>query len=182
MDGWWEAVDRHGIEPNPYRTGFVQFVGIADSDAEAEKLYSDAGLYFFNRCLHLFPPYVNPPGYTTLATIRKMVPSQMKAAAETFADDLTWQQIIERGYIVAGSVDTVVDHLSELADSLRVGHLMVNLQFGNLDKETAFYNTQRFANEVIPRLRDRHDEWEDRWWPTGTLASPAVPAPVGGAA
>jgi hypothetical protein len=32
----------------------------------------------------------------------------------------------------------------------------------------------------MPRLRDKFGEWEDRWWPTGTLAGPAVPAPVGG--
>jgi alkanesulfonate monooxygenase SsuD/methylene tetrahydromethanopterin reductase-like flavin-dependent oxidoreductase (luciferase family) len=182
MDGWWEAVERHGLDANPYRAGFVQFVGVADSDAEAERLYSDAALYFFNRCLHLYPPFVNPPGYTSPATIRKMVPSQMKAAAGTFADDLTWEQIIERGYIVAGSAETVADHLGELADSLNVGHLLINLHFGNLPKETVLYNTERFARDVMPRLRDRHSEWEDRWWPTDTLAEPAVPAPVGGVA
>jgi alkanesulfonate monooxygenase SsuD/methylene tetrahydromethanopterin reductase-like flavin-dependent oxidoreductase (luciferase family) len=178
MDGFWEAVERRGLEPNPYRAGFVQFVGIADSDAEAEELYAEAGLYFFNRCLHLHPPYVNPPGYTSIATIRKSVPSQMRAAAEAFAPDLTWQQIVERGYIIAGTAETVRERLGELADTLRVGHLMVNLHFGNLSKETVFYNTQRFAADVMPHLRDRHDEWEDHWWPKDTLSDAATPAPL----
>ena len=178
MDGFWEAVERHGLEPNPYRAGFVQFVGIADSDAEAERLYGEAGLYFFNRCLHVPPEYLGPPGYVTPATIRKTLPSMMKADAEMKADDLGWGDIVERAYIVAGSVDTVVDRLTEIADTLNVGHLMVMLQFGNLRRETVLQNTQRFAEEVIPRLRDRFSEWQDRWWPRDTLADPASPAPL----
>jgi len=178
MAGFWEAVDRHRVEPNPFRAGFVQFVGVADSDAEAEDLYKEAGLYFFNRCLHIDPVYLTPPGYVSAATIRRSIGTQLKAAAEAAASDLSWKDIVERGYIVAGSADTVVDRLGEIADALRVGHLMVMLQFGNLPRETVLYNTQRFATEVIPRLRDRHGEWEDRWWPKDTLADPVLPAPL----
>jgi alkanesulfonate monooxygenase SsuD/methylene tetrahydromethanopterin reductase-like flavin-dependent oxidoreductase (luciferase family) len=178
MDGFWEAVERNGLEPNPYRAGFNQFVGVADSDAEAEDLYSEAALYFFNRCLHIPPVYLNPPGYTSIATIRKSIPSMMKAGALMSASSLTWKDIVERGYVIAGSVDTVVDRLTELSDTLRIGHLMVQLHFGNLPKESVLYNTQRFAAEVIPRLRPRFAEWEDHWWPKDTLAEPAVPAPL----
>jgi hypothetical protein len=55
---------------------------------------------------------------------------------------------------------------------------MVMLQYGNMPKETVLYNTQRFATEVIPRLRNRFDGWEDRWWPKDTLPEPATPAPL----
>ncbi len=176
MDGFWEKIDEHGLERNPYRAGFVQFVGIADTDAEAEALYSEAGLYFFNRCLHIDPVFLGPPGYVTVETIRKMLPTQMKATAKAFDNDLTWKEIVDRGYIIAGGIDTVVDRLTEVADTLNVGHLMVMLQFGNMPKDTVLYNTQRFADEVIPRLRDRFSEWDDKWWPTDTLVDPATPA------
>ena len=36
LDGFWKSVKRHNAERNPYRAGFLQFVGVADSDAEAE--------------------------------------------------------------------------------------------------------------------------------------------------
>ena len=49
--------------------------------------------------------------------------------------------------------------------TLRVGHLMVLLHFGNMSKETTMYNTRRFAEEVMPRLRPLWSEWEDHWWP-----------------
>jgi alkanesulfonate monooxygenase SsuD/methylene tetrahydromethanopterin reductase-like flavin-dependent oxidoreductase (luciferase family) len=178
MDGYWEKVDEHGLDRNPFRAGFVQFIGVADTDEEAEELYSEAGLYFFNRCLHIDPVFLQPPGYVTVETIRKMLPSQMRETAKTFENDLTWKDIVERGYIIAGSVDTVVDRLTEVADTLNVGHLFVNLHFGNMPKETVFYNTQRFADEVMPKLRDRFSEWDDKWWPKDTLVEPAVPAQI----
>ena len=59
----------------------------------------------------------------------------------------------------------MVDRLNDLADKLHVGHLMVLCHFGNMPKETTLYNTTRFAKEMIPRMRDRFGEWEDKWWP-----------------
>jgi alkanesulfonate monooxygenase SsuD/methylene tetrahydromethanopterin reductase-like flavin-dependent oxidoreductase (luciferase family) len=180
MQGFWEAVAQRGIEPNPYRAGFLQFVAVADSDAEAERLYAEHALYFYNRCLHLYPGFASPPGYTSLATIRQGIEGQIKLAADRNKEleDLTWSQILERGYVVAGSPDTVVQQLTEMEQTLRVGHLMVLLHFGDMPKETVLYNTTRFAQEVMPRLRPMWNEWEDQWWPRDTLATLAEPAPL----
>ena len=65
IDGYWETVERMGAEFNPYRCAFLQFVGVAENDAEAEKLYAAPAQYFYNRCFHLDPGFVAPPGYTT---------------------------------------------------------------------------------------------------------------------
>ncbi|HUZ74712.1 MAG TPA: LLM class flavin-dependent oxidoreductase [Stellaceae bacterium] len=183
LDGFWKTVERHKVEPNPYRAGFLQFVAIADSDAEAERLYAEHARYFYRNCLHVYGGYVNPPGYTSIATIRAGIESQVarivsRAGARAELGNLTWKDFIERGYIVAGSPDTVVDRLNEMADRLRVGHLMVLLHFGNMPKETTLYNTTRFATEIIPRLRHRYSEWEDRWWPREPVAARPEPAPV----
>ncbi|MPY93223.1 MAG: LLM class flavin-dependent oxidoreductase [Acidimicrobiia bacterium] len=183
MDGYWETVDRLGADRNPYRAGFLQFVGVADSDAHAEELYSEAALYFYNRCLNLFEGFANPPGYSSVATLRKGITGQVQAAAQALSDDLTWKDIVDRGYVVAGSPQTVVDHLNEMADTMNVGHLMLLLQFGNLPKERVYENTSRFIGEVAPKLRDRFDEWDDKWYPTQSLPAEAQaqPAPVGDA-
>jgi len=39
------------------------------------------------------------------------------------------------------------------------------LQFGNMSKDLAKYNTKLFAEKVAPQLSDVHSEWHDRWWP-----------------
>src|SRR5438105_2371003 len=65
IDGYWETIDRLGAEPNPYRVAFLQFVGVAENDAEAERLYAEPAQYFYNRCFHIDPGFVGPPGYAS---------------------------------------------------------------------------------------------------------------------
>jgi len=52
-----------------------------------------------------------------------------------------------------------------VATSLNVGHLMLLLQYGNMNKALTKYNTKLFSEAVMPKLKPLFDEWEDRWWP-----------------
>ncbi|HUZ67061.1 MAG TPA: LLM class flavin-dependent oxidoreductase [Beijerinckiaceae bacterium] len=170
MDGFWNRIDQLGAERNPYRAGFLQFVAIADSDAQAQELYEKHARYFWQRCLHVYPGFVNPPGYTSLETIRAGIQGQVarivrRAGSRAELAQLGWKDFVERGYLVAGSPSTVADRLGEAIEKLNIGHLMVLCQFGDMPKEKALENTRRFAQEVAPRLRHRFSEWEDKWWP-----------------
>jgi alkanesulfonate monooxygenase SsuD/methylene tetrahydromethanopterin reductase-like flavin-dependent oxidoreductase (luciferase family) len=170
LEGYWETVDRMGAEPNPYRTAIVQFVAIADSDAEAERLYAPHAEYFYNRCLHVDPSYVAPAGYMTTPTLRrnlgKRPPKKPGVAAAPAAPAyVTWKHIVDHGWIVAGTAATVRERLAETIKTANVGHVIVQPHFGSLPKETALYNLHRFAADVMPVLRPLHEEWEDRWWP-----------------
>jgi len=73
--------------------------------------------------------------------------------------------IVENGYVIIGSPDEVAEQLKEVAKNLNVGHLMLLMQFGNMGKDLAMYNTKLFAEKVMPQLTDVFSEWEDRWWP-----------------
>ena len=73
--------------------------------------------------------------------------------------------IVEKGYVIIGSPDEVAAQLKEVAANLNVGHLMLLMQFGNMGKDLAKYNTQLFAEKVMPQLTELFAEWEDRWWP-----------------
>jgi alkanesulfonate monooxygenase SsuD/methylene tetrahydromethanopterin reductase-like flavin-dependent oxidoreductase (luciferase family) len=70
MDGFWEEMKRLGKDRNPYRAGFLQFVGVAETREEAYRLYREPAEYFYGRCLHIDPRFAGPPGYTTEATQR----------------------------------------------------------------------------------------------------------------
>ena len=70
MDGFWDEMDRLGKDRNPYRAGFLQFVGVAESREQAMELYREPAEYFYGRCLHIDPRLAGPPGYTTEATQR----------------------------------------------------------------------------------------------------------------
>jgi alkanesulfonate monooxygenase SsuD/methylene tetrahydromethanopterin reductase-like flavin-dependent oxidoreductase (luciferase family) len=187
LAGFWQEMDRLGKDRNPYRAGFLQFVGVADSREEAMKLYREPAEYFFGRSLHLDPRYVAPPGYTSEASIRRRVQSQVAAAAGARNGPErqggpggiqgSMEGIVENGYVIVGSPDEVAEQLRTVARELNVGQLMLLLQFGNMGRDLTFYNTARFAKEVAPQLRDLFDdEWENRWWPR-PLESTAVAAP-----
>jgi alkanesulfonate monooxygenase SsuD/methylene tetrahydromethanopterin reductase-like flavin-dependent oxidoreductase (luciferase family) len=179
LDGYWETIARLGIEPNPYRAGFLQLVAVAETDAQAEADYFEHAKYFYDRCLHIWEGFADPPGYRTLPTLKRGLVSQHGQKATQARMALTWKDLIEQGFVVAGSPATVREQLRELIGSLRVGHLMVLQQFGNMPKHKVLKSTELFGREVLPHLRDLWPKWEDRWYPSGLAAERrARPAPL----
>jgi alkanesulfonate monooxygenase SsuD/methylene tetrahydromethanopterin reductase-like flavin-dependent oxidoreductase (luciferase family) len=172
MRGFWAEMDRLGKDRNPYRAGFLQFVGVAESRAEAMRVYREPAEYFFKRSLHLDPRFAGPPGYASEATIRARVASQVAQAAARQASGegalaQDFESIVQRGYVIVGSPDEVADQLRNVALELNVGHLMLLLQFGNMGRELTYANSELFARRVMPQLEGLFDDrFEDRWWPT----------------
>jgi alkanesulfonate monooxygenase SsuD/methylene tetrahydromethanopterin reductase-like flavin-dependent oxidoreductase (luciferase family) len=188
MDGFWGEMARLGKDRNPNRAAFLQFVGVAETREKAMELYREPAEYFYGRCLFTDPMWATPPGYVTEGTQRAGLTSQVGRAAtqsaRTQARATEMADIVDKGYVIVGSPDDVVAQLTEVAESLNVAHLMLLLQFGNMGKELAKFNTKLFAEKVMPRLQPLFSEWEDRWWPTpmGTTERAEVPAFVPGLA
>jgi alkanesulfonate monooxygenase SsuD/methylene tetrahydromethanopterin reductase-like flavin-dependent oxidoreductase (luciferase family) len=175
MSGYWAKVKELGKEPNPFRAGFLQFVGVANSKQEAMELYREPAEYFYNRCLHVDPRFTGPPGYLSENSIRANLTSQVAVAAKASQDRYagvlataqhTMEGFVDKGYMVVGSPDEVAEQLREMATSLNVGNLMVLLHFGNMKRDVAMHNTELFATKVAPQLRGMfEDKWENHWWP-----------------
>jgi alkanesulfonate monooxygenase SsuD/methylene tetrahydromethanopterin reductase-like flavin-dependent oxidoreductase (luciferase family) len=183
MEGFWSAVDRLGADPNPYRTAFVQFIAIADSDAEAERLFAEHAEYFYNKCLHIDSRYMSPPGYQTIPSLRRGLQRAFRgrpAGGGSESHGFSWKDIVDNGWIIAGSPETVRQRLEQVAHTLNVGHLITQPIFGSMPKEVAFQNTTRFAEEVMPGLRPIFSEWEDRWTPVSGSKVAGLPSPLRG--
>ena len=186
MQGFWEEMKRLGKEPNPYRAGFLQFVGVAETEAEAYELYREPAEYFYGRCLHIDPRFAAPPGYTTEATQRAGIQSQVANAAlqnrkalQVSKSAREFDAILDNGYVIIGTPDQVAEKLRHVIHDLRFGQLMLLLQFGNMDKQLAKYNSRLYAEQVMPQLQDVWSEWENHWWPTPmATADRAAPDPI----
>ncbi|NNE84724.1 MAG: LLM class flavin-dependent oxidoreductase [Alphaproteobacteria bacterium] len=185
MQGFWDEMDRLGKDRNPYRAGFLQFVGVAESEAQAREIYQEPAEYFYDRCLRVSARYANPPGYVTEATQRAGVESQIAAAAAGGPDSVAntsarpgiqkttlidknareFDAIVDNGYVIIGSPSRVAEQLREVVHDLRFGQLMLLLQFGNMSKDVANNNTRLYAEKVKPLLADVWSEWENHWWP-----------------
>jgi alkanesulfonate monooxygenase SsuD/methylene tetrahydromethanopterin reductase-like flavin-dependent oxidoreductase (luciferase family) len=161
------------------------------------ELYAEPAEYFYGRCLHIDPRFAGPPGYATEETQRRGIKGMVSQAADASRDTQRYETkfqslaremdaIVDKGYVIIGSPDEVVEQLTEVATNLNVGHLMMLLQFGNMKKELAKYNTKLFAEQVMPRLQHVHSRWEDHWWPQPMArkerAAPASFHPVAQAA
>jgi hypothetical protein len=90
---------------------------------------------------------------------------------------MKWKDFVEQGYVIAGSPKTVRERLREALKTLNCGHLMLLMQIGSMPPELVRKNTDLFAREVMPHLRDLWTDYEDRWspkrLPEGEIAEPA---------
>jgi alkanesulfonate monooxygenase SsuD/methylene tetrahydromethanopterin reductase-like flavin-dependent oxidoreductase (luciferase family) len=167
LDGFWERVHAAGKDMSPYRASFAQSVAVADTDAEAEELYSEAFLYFYNNCLHVYGGFADPPGYRTVNTIKAGKLNQLRAERQRMFSTLTWKDLIDSGMVIAGSPDTVAERMEHMAKELRIGTVFMLMHMGNMDDWKVRKSTQLFADKVMPRLKGIwDDEWagDDRWW------------------
>jgi alkanesulfonate monooxygenase SsuD/methylene tetrahydromethanopterin reductase-like flavin-dependent oxidoreductase (luciferase family) len=166
LDGYWERVAARDKDDSPYRAAFAQIIAVADTDAEAERLYSEHILYFFNRCLHVYPGFSDPPGYRTISTIKAGVLDQLRAENMRVFQNLTWKDLVDGGYVIAGSPETVLDRMKEMITTLRLGHVFCLMHNGNQPDWKTRHSSKLFAEKVMPHLRNMwpdHDG-DDRWW------------------
>jgi alkanesulfonate monooxygenase SsuD/methylene tetrahydromethanopterin reductase-like flavin-dependent oxidoreductase (luciferase family) len=184
MDGFWREMDRLGKDRNPYRAGFLQFVGVAESREQAIELYTEPAEYFYDRCLHVDVRFAIPPGYTTEATQRAGIQGMVAQAAKSATGDKSrfrarkMKEIVDEGYVIVGSPDEVVEQIRHVAKTLNVGNLMLLLQFGNMSKAVTKNNTRLFAEKVMPKVKDLFGEWENRWWPQPMAKSARAELPA----
>ena len=177
MNGFWKEMESLGVDDNPYRAGFLQLVAVSETDEQAEKEYAPHIDYFYKKNLHVYQGFTEAPGYRTVRTLKKGVASQLGSSHSRRRQNMKWNDFVEQGYVIAGSPETVAKNLRKAAEGLRVGHLMVLLQIGSMPKDLTMKNTELFAREVMPHVRNMWSEYEDHWWPT-PIADRAVPDPI----
>lgn len=172
MDQFWERAAALDGDMNPYRAGFAQIVCVSETDARAQEDYEQHIRYFFNKCLHIDPRVAEAPGYRTVKSIRAGLRSQfdgsMKSATQMLQEGLGWQDLLDWGFVIAGSPATVRDQLQEAMKKLRVGNVMLLLQIGSMPHWLTLKNLQLFAEGVMPHARSLWSEWDaSHYWPRG---------------
>lgn len=170
MNGFWSFVEEYGLKKNPYRAGFLQLVAVAETDERAELDYAEHVKYFYNKCLHIPPHYLGPPGHQDYRSLEKGIRSGLTTKIqEEFGrlKEYTFRDFVDNQFVIAGSPATVREQLRQAAADLRVGNLMVLLHIGSMPHHLTIKNISLFGSEVLPYLRDLWDDegWENEWWP-----------------
>ena len=177
-DRYWELAAKKGRDANPYRFGFLQLIGISETDAEAEE-YAKHAEYFYHNLLHTPAHYQAIPGCLEYDALKQAIANPTR---NFNLRDMKFKDLVERGFVIVGNPKSVRDQLLEAVKRLRIGHLMTLLHFGSMPSALCRKNIDLFTREVLPHLAPLwDDEWEDRWWPQRLRETRRKPAVAGAA-
>lgn len=168
FDRFWSIAAEKGVEANPFRVAYLQVVAVGASDADAERRYRPHLEYFFRKGLGAIPPnWLALPGNIDIRGLEAVVRDPSDFGLYLRMREASYRDLVDSQCAVVGGADTVAQQLEEIVRTHRIGNLVVMLQFGSMPLELAQENIERFAREVMPRLRPI---WEDEgfihhWWP-----------------
>jgi alkanesulfonate monooxygenase SsuD/methylene tetrahydromethanopterin reductase-like flavin-dependent oxidoreductase (luciferase family) len=153
FDGVRAAADGYGYTLPPGQLGWALPVYVAYTDAAAEAIALPALDMLFNRLIRMPKDMFFPAGYTSAGSAARIHAS--KGGLGSGVADV--RDLVERGYAVIGSPDTVRSKLEEHQKELGFGVLCPLFQFGNLGNEEFAASLALFAQQVMPALRPLGD-------------------------
>jgi alkanesulfonate monooxygenase SsuD/methylene tetrahydromethanopterin reductase-like flavin-dependent oxidoreductase (luciferase family) len=162
-DRYWELAAKKGRDDNPYRYSFLQLIGVAETDEEAERIYAPHAEYFFRKLLYTASHYQAIPGCLEYPALVQALTNNPRGGFNL--REMRAKDFYNNGFVIVGSPKTVRDQLVEHMKRLRVGHLLTLLHFGSMSTELCKRNIDLFAREVLPDLEGLWSEYDDRWWP-----------------
>lgn len=170
FDRFWGMAEEMGRDANPYRLAFLQVVCVADTDAEAERLYAKPLESHFRQGLGSIPgPALALPGYVDIGGVEALIRDPGDFGLVARLRTATYKDLVDTGVAIVGSPESVRDQLLEFVKEFRIGNLLAMLQVGSMSNELTKHNIGLFAEKVLPALRPVWDDegWEHRWWPSG---------------
>ena len=149
-----DVAKRHGYTSAPSQLGWATPVYVGETDEAALAECSEHYENFRNRFLgKMSLEMLMPPGYTSRESARAIVAA--KTAAHEKVDT---RRADELGMMTCGSPRTVADRLIGYMTEIGFGNLLAMLQFGTLPAGLTRRNMERFAEYVMPRLRQAAKE------------------------
>ena len=145
FDGYRAAAAECGYEPEPEKIGLLLPIYVAETDARAHEEARPHLEWLFHKGLRIRQQYYFPAGYLSEASMRGLLSS----GAKSFAD-LSYEKLIELGYAVVGSPQTVTQRLKELQSYLGFGSLCALLHFGDMPHYRTIKNMDLFAAHIMP--------------------------------
>src|SRR5436305_5778270 len=143
------AEEKYGYEAKPEQLAFCTPVYVAETDDIAMKEAEKYVMWLFNKGLKFRPEFFVPPGYMSVRSLKAMLESG------TFGRQSSFQELIDTGVIIVGSVDTVIEKLSYYTDVLNAGMLVSGGHVGDIPDYLVLKNQTLMAKEVMPHFREK---------------------------
>jgi alkanesulfonate monooxygenase SsuD/methylene tetrahydromethanopterin reductase-like flavin-dependent oxidoreductase (luciferase family) len=141
------AEEKYGYQATPDLLAFCVPTYVAETDAIARKEAESYILWLFHKGLKA-GPFFMPPGYVS----EKSLAAMMKAGNKPFSK-LTFDELINDGYVIVGSPDTVIEKLTYYSEQLHAGLMVTGASCGDMPRELAYKNLEMFSTKVMPAFR-----------------------------
>lgn len=138
-----------GYEPDPRQTAMVIEIHVAETD-EVARRESEAA-YLWNYQNYFEAPVTDsfPPGYTSPRSMRGILGQGYGVDTKK----MTYEDLIEQNWIIAGSPETVRAKLEEAITETGVGRVILNFSLGVKPKWMVEKSLGLFAEQVLPHFR-----------------------------
>jgi len=142
----------YGYTSSPDQLGWSVPIYVAETDARAHAEGREHMLWLFNKGLKN-PVHVSvPPGYLTDESWWRTMNRPDRTTK--FFGNLSYEDLVEMGYLLVGNPDTVARTLLERQKTLNFGRVIGLFQIGDMPHKKAVANMELFAREVMPRVKD----------------------------
>jgi alkanesulfonate monooxygenase SsuD/methylene tetrahydromethanopterin reductase-like flavin-dependent oxidoreductase (luciferase family) len=142
------AENGHHTRPEQLPVQVIAYVAETKEKAEEEAIPHIR--YFFEDALRTTPTFLAPPGYLSVAELKKRA-----ALADKLHGGFNFDSINESFFVAVGTADQVVEQLEEWGERLGTNHFNILGAIGNMPHWKVVKNLNFFGQDIIPRMRTR---------------------------
>ncbi|TDD82846.1 LLM class flavin-dependent oxidoreductase [Actinomadura rubrisoli] len=146
-----QAAEKFGYTPGPDQVAAVVFIHVAETDAQARLEAEHHLLFLMQNINRSRQPDAFPPGHFSVESLRGFMTKG--GYRDRDIGDMAFEEMMEEGWAIVGSPQTVVDRLGLLSDELGAGKLIHVADFGAMPNWLIRKSLTLMAEEVIPHFR-----------------------------
>jgi alkanesulfonate monooxygenase SsuD/methylene tetrahydromethanopterin reductase-like flavin-dependent oxidoreductase (luciferase family) len=140
----------HGHHIRPEQLPLQVITYVAETKEKAEQEAIEHIQFFFEDALRTTPTFLAPPGYLSVAELKKRA-----ALADKLHGAFNFDNINESFFVAVGTADQVVEQLEEWGARVGTNHFNILGAIGNMPHWKVVKNLSYLGQDVIPRMRAR---------------------------
>lgn len=145
-----EACRQHGYEADPKQIASVFVVHVAETDAQARREAEPHVMWLFQNFFRSTFQDAFAPGHVSEASLRGMMSGGYRSRD---ISEMTWEDLEEAGWLIAGSPDTVAERLEQRTGEIGSGRVIMFADHGSAPAWMIQKSLTLFAEQVMPRFR-----------------------------
>jgi len=146
--------EKYGYTADAMQLGRVIPTYVAETDEQAYREFLPHAMWFFRTGLKIPMHHLMPSGYNTAASMLGTIKGRAAAGVKNFWE-LSYDELIEFGYIIVGSPDTVIEKYTQQQEEYGLGMaISAGGHLGSMPHWMVMKNMQILAEEVMPHFRE----------------------------